>query len=321
MKISKAIFAVIAGATISGAAFGEEAVVAEKQAAIKKILPDAYGSVEVRHSTVRSMDGDKVANDVPTMSVRPTIGTSLFDGAVDTAFTFRYNKKAETTRVYKTPSYNETTWTLIGNDAAKLQLYSLTYLAGSDSYSTSDLGLNADAAKSFDIVGGSLKLSTYMNPTATMNSGKNAAGADNKVTAADKTDGLSLTETDTTVEKESPGIWNTTGIAAKYSINAVSGLAVGTGVDFGQNWEEKLAVKEVDGDLRETNDGYQYRSTTMSKVNVSYKLNDKTTVIGQVRGLTKGFYAEGINTDNADEVLGYGPNRFEARVSLNATLF
>lgn len=321
MKVSKAIFAVIAGTAISGAAFGQEAVQAEKQAPIKKVLPDAYGSVEVRHSTVRSMDGDKVVNDVPTMSVRPTLGTTLFDGAVDTAFTFRYNKKAETTRIYKTASYNETSWTLIGNDTAKFQLYALTYLAGADSYSTSDLGFNADAAKSFDIVGGALKLSAYINPTATMNSGKNAAGAENKVTAADRTSGLALTETETSVEKESPGIWNTTGIAAKYSIAAVSGLAVGTGVDFGQNWEEKLAIEEVDSDLREVNDGYKYRSSTLSKVNVSYKLNDKTTLIGQVRGLTSGFYAQGINTDRKDEVLGYDANRFEARVSLNATLF
>jgi hypothetical protein len=315
MKISKAMFAVIAGTAISSAALGQEAVQAEKQAAIKKILPDAYGSVEVRHSTTRVMEKDKQVSDSPVLSVRPTLGTTLFDGNVDTSFTFRYNKKPDTSRIGKSSTYNETTVALIGNDAASLKAYALTYVAGEDSFSTSDLGLIGEAAKSF----GPLKISSYINPTVSFNSGKNAKN--DKVTAADKTNGLTLTETDTKIEKENPGIWNSAGISAKYTIGS-TGLAVGTGLDFGQNWEEKLAIVQVeDGTTRRSSDGYQYRSSTLTKLNVSYKLSDKTSMVAQVRGLTEGFYAESVNKSNPDEVLGYGPNRFEARLSLNATLF
>jgi hypothetical protein len=315
MKISKAMFAVIAGAAISSAAHGQDAVQAEKQAAIKKILPDAYGSVEVRHSTTRVMEKDEQVADAPVLSVRPTFGTTLFDGNVDTSFTFRYNKKADTSRIGKSSTYNETTIGLLGNETATLKAYGLTYVAGEDSFSTSDLGFLGEAAKSF----GAIKISTYINPTVSFNSGKNAAK--DKVTAADKTQGLTLTETDTKIEKENPGIWNSAGVSAKYTIGA-TGLAVGTGLDFGQNWEEKIAIIQVeDGTTRRSSDGYQYRSATLTKLNVSYKLSDKTSMVAQVRGLTNGFYAESVNKTNPDEVLGYGPNRYEARLSLNATLF
>jgi hypothetical protein len=317
MKISKAMFAVIAGAAISSAAHGQEAVQAEKQAAIKKILPDAYGSVEVRHSTTRVMEKDEQVADAPTLQVRPTLGTTLFDGKVDTAFTFRYIKKPETSRISKSSTYNETTVAIIGNDLASLKAYGLTYVAGEDSFSTSDLGFLAEAAKAY----GPLKISAYMNPVASFNSRKNALDDKNKVTAADKTPGLSLTDSDKKVEKEQPGIGNSAGISASYKIGT-TGLALGTGLDFGQAWEEKLAIVEVeDGTTRRSSDGYQYRSSTMSKVNVSYKLSDKTSVVGQVRGLTRGFYAESVNKSNPDEALGYATNRFEARLSLNATLF
>jgi hypothetical protein len=315
MKISKAMFAVIAGTAISSAALGQEAVQAEKQAAIKKILPDAYGSVEVRHSTLRVMEKDEQVSDAPALSVRPTLGTTLFDGKVDTAFTFRYNKKPDTTRVGKSPTYNETTIGLISNDIASLKAYGLVNVAGEDSFSNADLGFMAEAAKSF----GPVKITSYLNPTFTLNSGKNAKN--DKVTAADKTNGLTLTKADTEVEREDPSISNSAGIGARYSIGS-TGLSLGTGIDFGQVWEQKLAIVQVeDGTTRRSADGYKYRSSTMSKVSVSYKISDKTSVVGQVRGLTEGFYSEGIDKSNPDEALGYGANRYEARLSLNATLF
>ncbi len=315
MKISKAVFAIIAGAAISSAAHGQEAVTAEKQAAIKKILPDAYGSVEVRHSTLRVMEKDEQVADSPVLSVRPTLGTTLFDGSVDTSFTFRYNKKADTSRIGKSSTYNSTTIDIVGNDIANLKAYSLTYVAGEDSFSTSDLGFIGEAAKAV----GPVKFSSYLNPTVSFNSGKNSPK--DKVTAADKTQGLTLTEADTKVEKEHPGIWNAAGVSAKYTIGA-TGLAVGTGLDFGQNWEEKLAIVQVeDGTTRRSSDGYKYRSSTLIKLNTSYKLSDKTSIVAQVRGVTEGFFAESINKSNEDEVLGYGANRYEARLSLNATLF
>ena len=315
MKISKAMFAVIAGAAISSAALGQEAVQAEKQAPIQKLLPDAYGSVQVRHVTLRTMENDEQVADTPYLQVRPTIGTTLFDGKVDTSFTFRYNKKADTSRISKSSTYNITTIDIVGDESASLKAYGLTYVAGEDSFSSSDLGLTADAAKAI----GPVKFSAFINPTVSFNSGKNAK--EDKVTAADKTNGLTLTEADTTVEKEHPGIWNYTGASAKYTIGA-TGLSVGTGLTHGQNWEEKLAIVQVeDGTTRRSSDGYQYRSNTIANVNVGYKISDKTSVSALFGGLTTGFFEKSLNKSRPDATLGYGANRYEARLSLNATLF
>lgn len=319
MKFSKVLFAVIASSSVAGVAFGEEAVQAEKKAPVQQLLPNSYGSVEVRHSTLRKMEGDKLVDDSPSLSVRPTLGSSFFDGKLDTAFTLRYSKKPDSIRINKSLTDNETTLTLIGNDIGSIKGYAYTELDGEDSFTNTSLGLYADAAKSLDIVGGSLKLSAYSNPTAGYKSGKQAAA--DKVTAADRTS-LALTEADTKVEQQDPSIAHSFGGGVRYAPAAVKGLSVGPSVDFGQVWNPKYEMVETtDGNAKQNLNGYETRSATMTRLVVSYKLSDATTLTSQIRGITNGYWEEGVSVSKPEEALGYGKNRFEARVSLSTNLF
>jgi hypothetical protein len=319
MKFSKVLFAVIASSSVAGVAFGEEAVQAEKKAPIQQLLPNAYGSVEVRHSTLRKMEGDKLVDDSPSLSVRPSIGSTFFDGKLDSYFTLRYSKKPDSVRINKSFTDNETFLTLVKNDIGAIKGYAYTVMAGEDSFADTSLGLYADAAKSLDIVGGSLKLSAYSNPTAGYKSGKQAAA--DKAPAADRTS-LSLKEDDTKVEQQDPSIGHTFGGGVRYAPAAVKGLSFGPSVDFGQAWTPKYEMVETtDGNAKQQLNGYATRSATMTRLVVSYKLSDATTLTSQIRGLTAGYWEEGVSVSKPEEALGYGANRFEARVSLSTNLF
>lgn len=320
MKISKALFAVVASSTIAGAAFGQEAVQAEKQAPIKQLLPGAYGSVEVRHTTLRQMKGDKQVDDAPTLSVRPVLGSTFFDGKLDTYFMLRYNFKPDSTRIAKSVTDNETFLTLAKNDLGAIKAYAYTVMAGEDSFTESALGFYNDIAKSYEIVGGSLRVSGYSNPTATYKSGTQAAA--DKVSAEDRA-GFGLSEEDRKVEQQDPTIGHLFGTGVRYSPAAVKGLSFGPSLDLGQLWSPKYNLEETETGTKPVLDGYETRLSTMTRLVASYKVTDAVTLSSQIRHIARGFYAKGVHASDTEgeKALGYGKNRYEARVSLSTSLF
>src|SRR4051794_2181102 len=97
MKLSKGMIALIAGVAFSGGASAPDqaAVSAEKQAPIKTLIPGAYDKVEVRHDVLRQMNKDTVDDDVRQVNVRPTLGLTMFNDAVDTSFTYVFKHSAD----------------------------------------------------------------------------------------------------------------------------------------------------------------------------------------------------------------------------------
>jgi hypothetical protein len=111
--IKVALVALSALTGITTAQAQDAAVSAEKQAPIKSILPGSYGKVELRHSVARRMEGDEVTNDLPKMDVRPTLGSTFFDGRLDTSFTWIFRKTPDTAKVSKLILFNETKWNVL----------------------------------------------------------------------------------------------------------------------------------------------------------------------------------------------------------------
>src|SRR4051812_13415513 len=115
MQFTKGALALLGLALASVATAQDNASVsAEKTSGIKTIVPGAYGKLEVRHTTLQeNLEGtDGNVNNIPALSFRPTLGTTLFDGKVDTNFTWIFTKKPDVVPVARSYFYNITTWTV-----------------------------------------------------------------------------------------------------------------------------------------------------------------------------------------------------------------
>lgn len=324
MKISKAIFAVVAGAALSGVAMAEDnaAVSAEKTSGIKTLIPGAYGNFELRHQTNRKMEDEKVVNVTPVLSARPTLGTTLFGDKVDTAFTWIFVKKADEVKVTKALVYNETTYSALSAKYGSITPYAYSEVdANGSGFSTSDVGINFGGKLDMPLASGALLLEGYTEPKARFMSAK--AASEGKVSVENRTgeDTFALNEAgDTTLEQRDPTLLNDTGISLKYSPAAVKGLSVKAAVDYTQEWAPQYAAKSVDNDTRTELDHYKNSSAVLNRLNVGYKLTDTVSLTNSVRYWVGGAYASGIDGSKAGDNLGLA-NRWENRLSLTATLF
>jgi hypothetical protein len=324
VKISKALFAVVAGMTVAGVASAQDAATttAEKKAPIQTLLPGAYANAEIRHSTKRSItEDDKVANDIPNLQLRPSLGTTLFDGMVDTSFNWIFIKRPDQVVIDKSTMYNATQWDLVQGKLGHIGPYAEIYPQTDGGYN-SLLGFYGELTPSFPVPGGELSTLAYVQPVAEYSS-KNYADANQQMTPENKTerDSLSLNDEGTdTIEQRDSTIYNYTGGAVKYKPAAVAGFSVGLGVDFCQTWKPKYETKEVDGDLRTELSGYEATALSINKLTLGYKLTDKLSLSSQLRQNIGGFYGESVTTDRPDRTGNVGNTRWETRVSVIATI-
>jgi len=322
MKFSKGML-VVAGFSLAGVAAAQDAAVTtEKKAAIQNIVPGAYSSLEVRHSTQRQMTDDTVDNDLVNLTVRPTLGATFFDGKVDTAFTWIFSKRPDAARITKSVMYNETVIKALEGKQGYLGPYAYAEqgVDGQD-FSSADLGLYGEIATDVEIIGGVLAFNGYWNPTANYLSARELSKDGNKAPVSSRSESLSLTEDQSSIEQRDPTLKNVVGVGAKVKPAAVKGLSIGFAVDAIQQWKPKYAAEEVGGDVRTDIDGYETSSLMINKYAVSYKLTDKVTLTNQLRQNVAGYYEAGIDTGTPDRTGTVADRRWENRVVLSATLF
>ncbi len=335
MKFSKAIFVLVSGLSLAGVAAAEDqpaAVTAEKAAPIKSILPGAYGNVEVRHSTLRLVDTDgKKVNDIPALSVRPTLGTTLFDDKVDTAFTWVFKKAPDTNKITKSYLVNITQWKVLDGAIGNIGPYSEVYQANGASFNDALIGLSGELNKDFALPGATIALNGYWNPVAEYMDGHTNGGKDNQVATRNETSQEKLFLTGSTddadankVQQRDPNLLNQYGASAKYKPEAVKGLSLGLGSDIINKFHPKYTTKETaSGEPRTEQDGYATSGLSITKIMVGYKLSDKVSLTGQFRQYTGGTYAKAIDSSHPDAsgFLGGRDARFETRLQMVATLF
>lgn len=319
--INCALFAILAFLGVAAKA-QEAAISAEKQAPIKTTFPGSYGKLELRHSVARRMDGDSVTNDVPKLDVRPTLGSTFFDGKFDTSFTWIFRKTADSTKISKLILFNESKWTVLQGRYGDIGPYAVTYQSNDQSFSESYVGFDANLKKDVPITTGILALKGYMQPLAVLQSGKNSS--DHKVNVRNDTgnDGFALDGGgNTEIEQRDPTLWNYSGAEAQYKPSVVQGLYVGLGVELSQKWQPKYVAKSVDNETRVEMDGYEATSLTTNVFKLGYKMSKTMTVAGAIRQNIGGYYEQGVGETKPDPTGYWGPTRWESRLALQATLF
>jgi hypothetical protein len=322
MKLSKGMIAV-AGVALSGAAYAQDAQVAtEKKAPLQQLLPGSYASVELRHATNELYDVETDNSDIsPYLDARPTLGSTFYDGKLDTAFTWIFRKTPESARIQKHPVgfYNETTFTVFENDNFKFFPY-LYVEQGStgDSFALADIGPHLDVKQVLKTGAGDVTFSAFFEPLAEFTSGATAA----KQKVKNSTDeGYTLAEGETAeaeLEQKDPSLLNTTEVAVKFAPAMVKGLSLTLAADYLQNWTPKYKDSEQTGEIDAELDGYATKDAVLNKLSISYKLNDAFTLSNSARYAVGGAYEE-----TYDRNLGVSglAARFENRLVLTATLF
>lgn len=300
----------------------EAAISAEKQAPLKTILPGSYGRLELRHSVARRMEGEEVTNDIPKLDIRPTLGSSFFDGRLDTSFTWIFRKTADTAKVSKLILFNESKWTVLQGKYGDIGPYALTYQSDGQSFSESYVGFDANLKRDLVATAGTFSLKGYMEPLAAIRSGKNSG--ENKVSVRNDTgnENFALSSPDSAeIEQRDPTLWNYSGVEARFKPNLLPELYVGLGVDLAQKWDPKYVATEDEGDTSVELDGYATSAVTTNVFRLGYKLSDSTTIAGALRQNIGGYYQQGVGEDRPDPTGYWGGTRWESRVALQATLF
>lgn len=322
MKFSKGMIAA-AGVALSGVAYAQDAQVAtEKKAPLQQLLPGSYASVELRHATAELYDVESDKSDIsPYLDARPTLGSTFYDGKLDTAFTWIFRKTPESARIQKHPVgfYNETTFTVFENDNFKFFPY-LYVEQGStgDSFSSASVGPHLDVKQVLKTGAGDVTFSGFFEPLGEFTSGASA----NKQKVKNSTDeGYTLADGEQEVadiEQKDPGLSNTTEVAVDFAPAMVKGLTVKLAADYMQNWTPKYKDSEQSGAIDAELDGYATKDAVLNKLSISYKFNDSFTLSNSARYTVGGAYEETYDKDT--KVSGV-VSRFENRLALTATLF
>jgi len=336
MKLSNVMLALAAtSASLSGAAFAQAttttapaaaaapAVSATKQSPIKTIIPGAYASVELRHETLRQEDANnRVVDDIPYLELLPTVGSTFFDGKVDTSFTWAFVKNPGSMSIDKADVYNVTLWKVLDGSEGYIGPYVETHQVTTNKYyNYSYVGFLGDVHHNVDIPTGALTFSGYLQPTWVLTSNGFANNVDNKLKVRNDTSRSTLALTQANEDKiaqRDPSILNQWGLGAKYKPALIKGLSVGLGVDFVQEWDPNYRAKDVGTETRYDLTGYTASVQTMNRLILSYAINDKVSVMEQLRQFVGGFYDHGITAADTNPIeTSY---RWENRVTLSATL-
>lgn len=316
MKFSKGIVALVTGFAFAGLAQAQDATTsAEKKAPALTLLPTAYGSLEMRHKSIRSMENDVVVNDRITLQARPTVGATFFDGKLDVSFTGIFQRDNDTTIVKRSDIYQENYLTIVEGSAGFLKLYTYTDGIATEAgdFKTSDVMAYYSSDEKFKATTGigeiGILVEEYLGPQFTSGKGKQTSKVRNLEVGQGATYGLKGDANDE-MTKRDPDL-NSIAVALPYIKPAIlPALKLSAGFEQYTTWAANYKAKGEDIEQ----DGYSRSGFTVNRVTASYKISDKVTVANMLRQTVNGLWAAGTK-ESKDEA------RYENRLMLTATLF
>ena len=349
------------GALAPAVVVSDPSLAKEERTGLLWIFPAAYGSLELRHVIQRKMTRDQgfvhvrggspnllgskhAVSDSPHWLFRPTVGSTFFDGELDSSFTYSFSNDVGSSELRKVDVTNSTQWNVIkGNFNA-----SSPYLLGPSAdtslfdgskngtgFSYSDIGFFGELSSLFSVPSGTLNVRGYLNPVVELYSHEqNEKSRSTLIRSVDQgsRSGLSssrLVDTDAqpdepmAARQKHPMYLASYGIAGTYQPHWSTKLALGLGLDVIQSWKPVYKETVVPGQTETTvkRDGYARDAVSYARLTVKYDFTKRVSLVNQVRHYTAGIWDRGISIDNPDTSGQVGAIAWENRLSLNVSLF
>ena len=329
MKVfaTRAALVMIGAMTVAGAAQGQEAA-AVKKAPIQEILPTAYGKVELRHTTSRTMKRDETIKDRATILVSPVLGATFFDGKMDSNVTLGVRKKnGETTVDQDQPIWN-TSVEAFKNDYFSFDPYVELYAPGKNygvNYTTTNVDGAAIVSTSMTATAPALEGSLgkftgsfVLDPNATLNNREQKISAESKIASEDlESFGLAPTKAGaSTVEVTQneptynvlyrPILGFNPAVAPKLKL-AFSSL-------INTEFNPKYEIVEEAGAAEQNKVGYTRDTSVQHRYTLSYDFGNGLSIYNQVRQNMEGLYEARAGGKEAS-------TRWQNRLGLTFTAF
>lgn len=309
-KVLLAGLGFMAATTVS---FAEE-VKSTKKAAILTPIENAYGRVEARQTSLEWGQADgKVQRQVATYSLRPRLGTKMFNNRLDTYVETPVSNETRTSNFSQKQSVWVSTFTALDTGNFTITPYHESYLAHQDKPFTTKLAVNFDASTSLKTAVGEFTVHGGLEPfintgtRETMTSRINREPGKTYSTLAPKEDGtieVKQQEPDSVIEYIG-GVAYTPSFAPKFKLS--------TDVYFDRLYHPVYnAVSDENGERLEKG-GYAYEDSTMTDVILSYQADSLTTIQNRTMIFHDGLYAANFK--------GKDTPRIQNRLSLIYKLF
>lgn len=326
MKLGGLALPFLAVAAFTTSALAQNAAVSVEKKGYQVLSPDIYGSIEVRHSVIRAQNGDRVANDIPALSVRPTLGLKLFDGKAKSAFTLSYRKTPGSMVVSKVALFNETMWTVFQGEHTFISPYAYSeFDPDRNAFRFANVGVNFSAKNAYESSLGKVSVGAYIEPKVQVVSSSAAKAEDFRVVPRNDTSIATLAfdeQGNTWVEQRDPTLVDDAGVSVRMSPAKVSKLFTGLSMDVYSQWKPKyVAVETPQGGVDTNLNGYERRSLTTSRWSLGWNATDKLSFVNSVSYFMGGLYQYPIQNALAETNHELGKNRWENRFSVNAVLF
>jgi len=325
MKSRTAVW-LVSAALIAGNAMAED-VKSAKEAPAKVLFPHSYGVLSLRqYEKVRvakdAAGEDAYAGTTPYGQTRLTIGSTWFEGRLDTSATLFVQKETASTQLKTLTPELIAEYRPVTGEYGYVKPYVDMFPAFQGAVSFGDLGVENLAKLPLTTPVGKLVLSGAVDVSTRLVGGKQKV----KVEGTPGDGALALTqdrEGNSLTVQQDQSLNTRYNTKAALDIAALRGLSVYGQVEYFRVFNPKYAFAATEADNTRLA-GYKADSWTETSADVSYKFNDTVSLSNTLLFSSVGFYQKDVNT-TAAEVKGqspdHQPSRWTNRLMLTANLF
>lgn len=295
MKLVKGMMAVVALSAFTTNAVAEETdAKVEAKAPIHSILPNAYGSVTTEYYTKYEMNkaANEVSNEIPAFYLYPALGSTFFDGKVNSVLTWGFAKKSGTNAISREYMETYTTLSLWSNDFAYVTPALLGYQKDGANFNSLEVRVSVGLKHDMELAAGKLSFNGKVQPKTTFvsNTNRETIKGEN-IRNETALEGAALTKAvGEDVKQKDP----TLGLRNEYSVSfapaALEGLGLMAGIRNENTYTPKYKFVAVGEEVRTDQDGYETSVSTRNVVGITYAINDMWSVYNYTYTYTEGLY-------------------------------
>jgi hypothetical protein len=288
-------------------------VTSTKKAAVMTPIENLYGRVELRQTSLEWGENGDVQRGVTLYSLRPRLGTKLFNNRLDTFIEVPVASDARSSNFLQRQTYWLTTFNALETSNFSITPYNESFLAHEDKPFTTKLAVTLDAFTTIKTTAGDVRLHGGLEPF--METGTRATMTNRINREPGKTYSLVTTTEDGSAEaaQREPSTALEYMVGVSYVPSFAPKFSLSTDVYFDRIYRPVYdAVSDESGERLEKT-GYAVEDTTFTDVILAYNADSLTTIQNRLMIYHDGLYA--ANTK------GKATPRIQNRLSLIYKLF